>query len=742
VAEITRRTARVQQAALALAEQGIPVFPCRPQDKKPLIKHGFKDATTDPAQIRAWWRKWPEALIGTPTGQTTGWLVIDVDPPDGETSLLELEARLGKLPETRVVRTPSGGRHLYFAMPQADIGGSASKLAPNIDIRTNGGYIISAPSWNLEGAYVELTDTEPAELPPAWVRALSEAKPGKTKPKFVRATVATESKTAALLDRARIRDGVPEGERDDSLFRLACSYRTRGLAEDEIATLVLDAARRCQPPFPEDEALEKVRSAMRYADESQKQVARLAAMPALERERELKTTAKQLGVGVTVLREEVKRAASALAAEQEADGLDPVAEPWDAPVDGAELLDAIAEVFATGVALPEHGAETLALWAAHTYAYDMREISPFLTLISATPRCGKTRTLTLLRHMSRRPLPASNITPASVFRAIEEWHPTLLIDEGDSFLREREELRGILNSGHQRDLAYVVRVEKDGSDNYVPRKFSTWCPKAIALIGKLAATLHDRSIVIPLRRRHPGEKIERIDPELLQDLPSMIVRWCTDHEDAIRNAAPRVPPGLNDRAQDNWRPLLAIADVAGGEWPRKAREAADALSKSEEDADHESVGVMLLADIRSVFDADPAANYLGTGNLLEELHQLVERPWPTADHGRPLTARQLAQRLKPFGIVPTMIGGKANHRGYYRRDFEDAWSRWLFFLQDRENPQIAQYAQSPSAARSGIAGIAQIARNKARDKKKQGFAYKPRAQESLRKRVARRLPEL
>ena len=170
----------------------------------------------------------------------------------------------------------------------------------------------------------------------------------------------------------------------------------------------------------------------------------------------------------------------------------------------------------------------------------------------------------------------------------------------NSFLREREELRGILNSGHTRGTAYVIRTV---GEDHEPAKFSTWGPKAVALIGNLPDTLQDRSIVVPMRRKTPGEKVERLRLGRLdlEDLLRQAARWAADHGEAIRNADPDVPDGLNDRAADNWRTLLAIADVAGGVWPGPGEGGARRLSGIGEREDG-SVRILLLGDLRELFD--------------------------------------------------------------------------------------------------------------------------------------------
>ena len=146
-------------AALNYVRQGIPVFPCR-LNKAPYTLHGFKDATTDEAQIRAWWTAWPDAMIGVPMGAASGLWALDVDRPkaegdaDGFASLKNLTAVHGELPATLVQQTPSGGVHYIFRYPQdgQKIPNSTSKVAEKIDVRGDGGYIIITPSVTVEGA--------------------------------------------------------------------------------------------------------------------------------------------------------------------------------------------------------------------------------------------------------------------------------------------------------------------------------------------------------------------------------------------------------------------------------------------------------------------------------------------------------------------------------------------------------------------------------------------------------------
>src|SRR5262249_6102365 len=192
------------------------------------------------------------------------------------------------------------------------------------------------------------------------------------------------------------------------------------------------------------------------------------------------------------------------------------------------------------------------------------DTSPFMVLVSPTKRCGKTSVLILLFFLTPKSELASNITAAALFRYIEAIRPTLLIDEADTFVKNNEELRGILDSGHTTVAAQIIRnVEVNGE--HKPRRFSTWAAKAIATIRKLADTLEDRSVIVTLQRKPRDARVERLrrrDTEEFKILRSQAARWAADNFDKLVDPDPAVPGVLNDRAADNWRPLLAIADLA------------------------------------------------------------------------------------------------------------------------------------------------------------------------------------
>jgi putative DNA primase/helicase len=360
-------------------------------------------------------------------------------------------------------------------------------------------------------------------------------------------------------------------------------------------------------------------------------------------------------------------------------------EPSAEAVIGEDLLDAIAAVFAHYLVLPAQAAETLALWVVHTYVIDAGDISPILAVTSPTMRCGKTTLFKILAWLACRTEFESNVTPSSMFRYVHAKQPTLLIDEGETFLTEDREMRGILNSGHSRAGAYVMRTQ---GAKFV--RFSTWGSKAIALNGKLPGTLADRSITVAMQRKKRSEQRPRYrdrDCHEFHGLRSRTLRWAIDNFNALENSDPKVPEALNDRAADNWRPLIAIADAAGGKWLEAARKAAVALVGTIED---DSADTQLLRDLRWLFDGKPdlhdgkmrreyqSTDRLFSQTIIDELNKIETSPWASWEQRRGFTLRDLANVLKAYGAGPetVRIGAKTG-KGYYRAKLTDAFDRYL-----------------------------------------------------------------
>ena len=348
---------------------------------------------------------------------------------------------------------------------------------------------------------------------------------------------------------------------------------------------------------------------------------------------------------------------------------------WPDPVDGAALLHEIAAAIRHHVIADPPTIHAAALWAAFTWFIDVVNVAPIANITAPEKRCGKTVMLGALARLSCRPLAVSNIAPAALFRSLELWTPTLLIDEVDAFLAEHEEARGILNAGFTRDTAFVIRCV---GDDHMPTRFNVWGAKALCGIGKIADTLADRSIPLRLRRKMIGErtaKIRHADAGHFATLAGKLARFAIDNRDAVRLARPAEIEGLNDRANDCWEPLLAIAGVAGGDWTRLARQSAVTLHDLEGEAP--SADAELLTDIRAAFTEKHAIKLFGD-DLLAALLADEEAPWATWNRGRPMTRRQLTARLEGFGIKSKDVRiGVAVKKGFERTDFEDVWKRYL-----------------------------------------------------------------
>ena len=354
----------------------------------------------------------------------------------------------------------------------------------------------------------------------------------------------------------------------------------------------------------------------------------------------------------------------------------PAVEPWPNPVDGAAMLAGLYKIIAQHVVADPPTICAAALWVVHTYCMDALTVSPLAHISAPEMRCGKTVLLTAMMRLAYRPLSVASISPAAIFRTVERWAPTLGIDEVDAFLKDNEEARGLINSGLYRENAVVIRCT--GDDN-TPTQFSTWAPKILCGIGKLAGTIEDRSIPLRMRRKVAGEtaaSIRRSDPQPWADLRSQLTRWAGDRRYAVGMARPTPAVGLGDRAQDCWEPLLAIADEVGGEWPRRARAAALALHGVEEET--QSIGVELLRDVEAAFK-ERQTTRLASRTLLEILTADDETPWATWNRGKPLSVRQLAARLSEFGITPktTRLPSGDRLKGYVLADFADAFARYL-----------------------------------------------------------------
>jgi len=407
-------------------------------------------------------------------------------------------------------------------------------------------------------------------------------------------------------------------------------------------------------------------------------IAGLAAMAPMDYDRVRKEYARALGIQVRVLDEQVKAARNRDAGADRQPFID--TEPCEGPVDPAELFDEIATIIRRYIVLEPAQADAAALWVAHTYMTELFEVSPLALINAPEKACAKTQFQTLLGRMSYRPLPASNASLSALFRAVEHWQPTILIDEADTFFRDNAELHGLVNAGYKRG-GFVLRSEAAG-DNFEPRLFNVYGAKSIAGIAlerHLPDSTMSRGIVFNMRRKLPHESVERMrdaDPAMFDRIRARLARFALDYARQIRLSCPKLPDELSDRAMDNWEPLLAIAACAGSAWVERATAAALQLSRASES--QMSTGNELLADIRDFF-GKRTGDKVSTAELLAALVADDERPWSTYNRGKPMSPRQLAKHLSVYGIKSKTVrlGPTNTPKGYERSQFDDVFARYL-----------------------------------------------------------------
>lgn len=349
--------------------------------------------------------------------------------------------------------------------------------------------------------------------------------------------------------------------------------------------------------------------------------------------------------------------------------------PYHEEVNPVALEQEIRSIINRYIVLPKGADYALALWILGTYAFDDFHIFPKLVFHSPEKRCGKSTALDVVEAISNKALFSSNITPAALFRIIDKYHPTLVIDEADTFVSGRnDELIGIINSGHAKNRAYVIRTV---GDNHEPKQFSTWSPQAFASIRRLQGTIMDRAIVIALRRKTINEKTARIRASLKPDLYLLrqkVTRWYKDNSDQIINSQLEPHNLGNDRAVDNWIPLFTIANAISPECLIHCKNAYHLLNMHE---DETSIQIQLLADIKGIF-TESGKERIPSDELVKLLVAMEEKPWGEWKRGQPMTVTTLAKLLTDFNIKSKQFRfGQDRHRGYDLKSFNDAFNRYL-----------------------------------------------------------------
>lgn len=649
------------EAASLLVPQGYPVFPLN-QDKRPHTRSGFKEATTDTTRIEAWGKRWPAALVGVPTGKASNLFVLDVDVKNGKDGFGTVRGKGWELPATRTHRTKNGGgAHYLFQLPEGQpLKNSVGKLGDGLDTRGEGGYIVW---WPAHGGEVENPDLM-ASVPLFLLDALQE-----------------QPAPSGKSEKANAGE-ITEGVRNNTMFRLASSLRAKGLTVEAIeAALIVENQAKCNPPLPEHEVRLIARSTGRYAEGSggtpdEATLARLATLSLFDYDRVRKDEAAALGVRPGILD---KLVAAARDEESDADGLPfPAVEPHPEPIDPAQLLSEVSDTIKRFIVLDDEQAHAAALWVAFTWFIDVVDVAPLAIISAPEKSCGKSQLLFLFGKMACKPLLASNMRAATLFRMAEKWRPAMLIDEADTFIKTDEDMAGLINAGHTRDAALAWRLV---GDDFEPKSFNVWGAKAlagIALERHLPDTTMSRGIIFEMRRKLEHESVSRLRDAasgVFEDITAKLARFAADYSQDVRLARPTLPDALSDRAQDNWEPLLAIAACAGDEWVERAAKAALKLSGAGDKT--VSTGNELLADIQDVFESK-GVDKISTAGLIAALVWDEEKTWATYNRGKPISAKQIARQLTGYGIrSKTVRLGGETAKGFEVSQFSDAFARYL-----------------------------------------------------------------
>jgi hypothetical protein len=381
--------------------------------------------------------------------------------------------------------------------------------------------------------------------------------------------------------------------------------------------------------------------------------------------------------------------------------------------EGAALLNDVEGFLKRFIAYPSQQAPVAhVLWVAHAHLMSAWESTPRIAFLSPEPSSGKTRSLEITELVVPNAVSSVNVTPAYLFRKCgSESGATILFDEIDTVFgakaKEHEELRALLNSGHRRGATAgrcVVRGKIVETE-----EISSYAAVALAGLGWLPDTILSRSIIIRMRRRTVDERIEpyrrRVHAPVGEALQRRLAGWAATILNEATDARPDMPAGVEDRNADMWESLLVLADIAGGQWPVRAREAAVALLVVARDVEP-SLNIRLLGDLRTVFGVKDEA--LTTKTILARLHELEDAPWSDLK-GKPLNDNQLARRLRQYEIKSKTIRiGDATPKGYTRADFHEAWRRYLPPLAEKPatsaTDATSQFFQDDTIADSASGG--------------------------------------
>jgi hypothetical protein len=365
-------------------------------------------------------------------------------------------------------------------------------------------------------------------------------------------------------------------------------------------------------------------------------------------------------------------------------------EAWTEEVNGRALVQRLGATLLRYVVMSPVDALVTALWIMHTYVYDSFKCTPRLCITAPEPECGKTTLLDLVAQLVNRPYRNDLPTGPGLFRTIELGKPTTLIDEvellfrahGDAAERSND-LLSVLNLGHRRGgrIGRLMPWKK----TYRMQHFDVFAPVAYAIRGdRLPPTLWSRSIRVRLERKFADDHVDDFDESHdevllpLQQLAREIRRWCDDNVEQIAAYRSERFKGIGNRFLNNWKPLLAIAHVAG--WGEEAKDVLH-LRAQEREIISGDTGILLLADCRRVRDAGSGEPQIKSTQLASDINRMEDREWGDHRNGTGVSPRWIAAVLSRYKIYAEQralrFADGAEMRGYLWKSFELAWKRYL-----------------------------------------------------------------
>lgn len=416
---------------------------------------------------------------------------------------------------------------------------------------------------------------------------------------------------------------------------------------------------------------------------------------------EFKSTSKPLakelsegsGVDADKMLKVIKSVRGAMKGEERGKGtweVDP--KPWPEDVDLLSTVREVENIIRRIIVCEERYVTAAAYFIVATWFVDSVQYAPYAVITAPASQCGKSVMMNLMTKLVRRPFVLSGKpSEATVFRTIDEFSPTLMLDEVDTYLKKYDELQGILNGGISRDMAYVPRCEKTASGSFVTRTFSTFGFKIMSGIGadRCGSALVSRGIVIRLSRKSKSderEKARRIPKDQWEALRSKMMRLSMKHaEDVERLSASGVefPEYLGDRDCDKWEVLFILADLCGEDEGRRVRNVACEIAGEVVEDTWEADLLSDATDIAVKAMMSPGGLQLDFGSNIGMLHVGITDGGKYGDcimtatlhqaltlnpdgqwrefgrSGKPLPQHLMTKTIKAFGVIsPKLKNGR------------------------------------------------------------------------------------